>query len=100
MLSDILVLCIARTTDRQIVEQGRAGGLGPEMRFSSVRETRRTHSRRLDEPDPENIISNPSEGKIYERVALSHRIGAPRRLQSLVRKKYTFQRWISVRVLY
>lgn len=65
-----------RPTDRRA---GPCRRIGPRYEVF-FRPRNPSDSRRLDEPDPENIISNPSEGKIYERVALSHRIGAPWRL--------------------
>lgn len=77
MLSDIAVLCIALTTDRQIVEQGRAEDRAPRDEVFFHPRTRRSRLSGLNQPDPENIISNPSEGKIYEssylRIVLEHR---------------------------
>lgn len=91
-----------RPTDRQIVEQGRAEDRAPRWGFPpSGNPCRSRLSAGLNEPDPENIISNPSEGKIYESSSLRIVLElAPRRLQSLGRKKYTFQHGISVRVVY
>lgn len=66
-----------RPTDRRA---GPCRRIGPRDEvFFRPRNPSDSLARRLDEPEnSENIISNPSEGKIYERVALSHRIGAYR----------------------
>lgn len=85
MLSDIVVLCIALTTDRQTDRSSSRAvrRIGPRDEVFFHPRTHRTRLAGLNEPDPENIISNPSEGKIYEssslRVVLEHR-GACNRL--------------------
>jgi len=86
VLSDIVVLCIALTTDRQTDRSSSRAvrRIGPRDEVFFHPGTPRSRlSAGLNEPDPENIISNPSEGKIYEssslRIVLEH-CGACNRL--------------------